>query len=162
MDGRLGRRSMLALAAAGALATALPACSSSPDSEEEPYQLTSYGYDPEIPEPGIPEAPRVIGKIPPAASVRTEWLPPVGRQTMPNCYVWATVYGLATFYAARKSNTPPTTRGPSGRTRLRLHQVSTRKQHCPGHLSGWPNHQVPQLASRQWRHAVAGRGTEPR
>ncbi|MDT5224854.1 MAG: hypothetical protein QOG19_2261, partial [Mycobacterium sp.] len=109
MDGRFGRRSMLALAAAGALTTALPACNSGPGSEEEPYQLSSYGYDPEIPEPGVAEAPTGIGKIPPAASVRTEWLPPVGRQTMPNCYVWATVYGLATFYAARKSNTPPTT-----------------------------------------------------
>jgi hypothetical protein len=42
---------MLALAAAGALTTALPACNG-PGSEEEPYQLTSYGYDPEIPEPG--------------------------------------------------------------------------------------------------------------
>src|SRR6478609_8691969 len=102
MDGRFGRRSMLALAAAGALTTALPACNSGPGSEEEPYQLTSYGYDPEIPEPGVAEAPSGNGKIPPAASVRTEWLPPVGRQTMPNCYVWATVYGLATFYAARK------------------------------------------------------------
>ncbi|MDT5175015.1 MAG: hypothetical protein QOG37_2266 [Mycobacterium sp.] len=109
MDGRFGRRSMLALAAAGALTTALPACNSGSGSEEEPYQLSSYGYDPEIPEPGVAEAPTGIGKIPPAASVRTEWLPPVGRQTMPNCYVWATVYGLATFYAARKSNTPPTT-----------------------------------------------------
>ncbi|MFZ0907184.1 MAG: C1 family peptidase [Mycobacterium sp.] len=27
---------------------------------------------------------------------------------MPNCFVWASVYGLATFYAARKSQTPPT------------------------------------------------------
>ena len=38
-----------------------------------------------------------------------EWLPPVGDQHMPNCFVWASVYGLATFYAARKNNTPPTT-----------------------------------------------------
>jgi hypothetical protein len=26
---------------------------------------------------------------------------------MPNCFVWASVYGLATFYAARKSQQPP-------------------------------------------------------
>jgi hypothetical protein len=27
---------------------------------------------------------------------------------MPNCYVWASVYGLATFLAAERSQTPPT------------------------------------------------------
>lgn len=101
---------MLALAAAGALTAVLPGCSSADEAEvEEPYQLTSYGYDPDVQEPGTPETPQRSGQLPPAASVKTEWLPPVGRQTMPNCFVWATVYGLATFHAARKSNTPPTT-----------------------------------------------------
>lgn len=96
---------MLALSVAGALSAALPACSRG---DEEPYDLTSYGYDPEIPEPATPEPPVRRGAVPAAASVRTEWLPPAGRQTMPNCFVWATVYGMATFYAARKSRTPPT------------------------------------------------------
>lgn len=97
---------MLKIATAGVLSAALPGCATD---AEEPYELTAYGYDPDVPEPGSPERPERLDKLPPAASVHTEWLPPVGRQTMPNCFVWATVYGLATFYAARKSNTPPTT-----------------------------------------------------
>ncbi|WP_036365567.1 C1 family peptidase [Mycobacterium asiaticum] len=106
MNARIGRRSILALAAAGAFTATLPACDTA---DEEPYQLTSYGYDPEVPEPGVPEPPQPLGEVPAAASVKTEWLPPVGRQTMPNCFVWATVYGLASFYAARHSKIPPST-----------------------------------------------------
>ncbi len=106
MEVRIARRKILALAAAGALSAALPACSAE---EEEPYELTAYGYDSDVEEPGTPETPKPAGRLPAAASVKTEWLPPVGRQTMPNCFVWATVYGLATFYAARKSNAPPST-----------------------------------------------------
>lgn len=105
MDPRLGRRSMLTLAGAGILAASLPSCSAA---DEESYELDSYGYDPDVAEPVPVEVPAAIGKVPSAASVRTEWLPPVGRQTMPNCFVWGAVYGLATFYAARKSRTPPT------------------------------------------------------
>ncbi|CAM2885686.1 hypothetical protein BHQ20_14015 [Mycobacterium intermedium] len=101
---------MLALAGAGVLAAALPACTD-PDNDavEEPYELDSYGYDPDVAEPVPVEVPAGRGTVPRAASVRTEWLPPVGRQTMPNCFVWGSIYGLATFYAARKSQTPPTT-----------------------------------------------------
>jgi hypothetical protein len=91
---------MLAQSAAGVLMAALSACSS-PTTDDE-TQLIDYGYDPEIPEPVTPEPPARGGKVPPAASVPTEWLPPVGRQTMPNCYVWASVYGLATFCAAER------------------------------------------------------------
>lgn len=105
----MGRRSVLALAATGALTAALPGCSTEEAEAEEPLSLTAYGYDPDIAEPGIPETPQRIGRLPSAASVPAQWLPPVGRQTMPNCFVWAAVYGLATFHAARKSNTPPTT-----------------------------------------------------
>jgi hypothetical protein len=107
MNPRFGRRSMLALAAAGALGVGLPSCSSEARADE-PDELNDYGYDPDVPEPGALEAPGRFAKVPPAASVRAEWLPPVRRQTMPNCFVWASVYGLATFYAARKSQTPPT------------------------------------------------------
>lgn len=105
---------MLALSVASALAAAVPSCGnqdrkeSQPETHpEEPADLTSYGYDPDVAEPGETERPRRPGEVPPAASVHDEWLPPVGRQTMPNCFVWASVYGLATFYAARKSRTPP-------------------------------------------------------
>lgn len=107
MSPRFGRRSMLALAAAGALGLAVPACSVAKG--DEPEELAEYGYDPDVPEPGAVETPGHLAKVPAAASVRNEWLPPVGRQTMPNCFAWASVYGLATFYAARKSQTPPTT-----------------------------------------------------
>jgi hypothetical protein len=107
---------MLALSMAGALAVALPSCSGQKQddrqpenqSEEPPAELPSYGYDPDSAEPGKPEMFRRPGNVPVMASVRDEWLPPVGRQTMPNCFAWASVYGLATFYAARKSRTPPT------------------------------------------------------
>jgi hypothetical protein len=115
VDPAISRRSMLTLSVAGALAAALPSCGShdhnqgqTENQSEEPYDLTSYGYDPDVAEPGETERPRHPGEVPPSASVRAEWLPPVGRQTMPNCFVWGSVYGLATFYAARKSGTPPT------------------------------------------------------
>lgn len=107
MNARFDRRSMLALAAAGAVGLALPSCGGEAKGDE-PDELAEYGYDPDVPEPGTVETPGRVAKVPPAASVRAEWLPPVGRQTMPNCFVWASVYGLATFYAARKSQTPPT------------------------------------------------------
>lgn len=107
---------MLTLSVAGALALALPSCGSghqqnesqTENQSEEPYDLASYGYDPDVAEPGETERPRRSGKVPPAAAVPDEWLPPVGRQTMPNCFVWGSVYGLATFCAARKSRTRPT------------------------------------------------------
>jgi hypothetical protein len=108
VNARFDRRSMLTLAAAAALGLALPSCSGEAP-RDDPEKLADYGYDPEVPEPGTVETPGRVGKVPPAASVRAEWLPPVGRQTMPNCFVWASVYGLATFCAARKSRTPPTT-----------------------------------------------------
>lgn len=103
---RIARRTLLALAGAGALSAALPACGSDDD---EPYELTSYGYDSDVTELGTPEGPKPAGALPAKSSVNTDWLPPVGRQTMPNCFVWATVYGLATFHAARTTNTPPST-----------------------------------------------------
>ncbi|WP_262491094.1 C1 family peptidase [Mycobacterium simiae] len=117
MTSRIDRRSMLVLSSLGALTAVLPSCSGAEPSQnseepyrsdEEPVQLDNYGYDFDVPETARPEPPTRRGKVPPAASVRTEWLPPVGRQTLPNCFVWASVYGLATFYAARKSGIPPT------------------------------------------------------
>jgi hypothetical protein len=80
MDARFGRRSMLALAAAGALGLALPSCSSEAKGDE-PEELTEYGYDPGVAEPGTLEAPTRLAKVPPAASVRAEWLPPVWRRS---------------------------------------------------------------------------------
>lgn len=79
---------MLVFAAAGALGLALPYCSGEAKGDE-PEELVEYGYDPNVPEPGTVETPGHLVKVPAAASVRAEWLPPVGRQTMPNCFVWA-------------------------------------------------------------------------
>jgi hypothetical protein len=114
-------RTILALSAAGALAAALPSCSrhhktgSHPTSSGqpqtgEPNELENEGYDPRSGEPtGTPEPPKNPGEVPKAASVKTDWLPPVGHQYFGDCCAWSTVYGLATFYAARKSQTPPKT-----------------------------------------------------
>jgi Papain family cysteine protease len=112
----ISRRSLLALAASGALGLGLASCSTHHRSQEppedpsdDPAELTSYGYDPDLEEPGNPEPPERLDHLPPAATVPTEWLPPVGRQSMPNCFVWSTIYGLATFHAARTSQTRPLT-----------------------------------------------------
>jgi hypothetical protein len=56
MNVRFDRRSMLALAAAGAVGLALPSCFSEAKGDE-PDELTEYGYDPDVPEPGTVEAP---------------------------------------------------------------------------------------------------------
>jgi Papain family cysteine protease len=127
MRARFRRRSMLALAAAGAFGSVLPSCSSMARADE-PEDLSEYGYDPDVLEQGPLEAPGRLAKVQPAASVRAEWLPPVGRQTMPNCFVWASVYGLATFYAARKSQTPPSSRERPGRSGLCLCSVRNRQE----------------------------------
>lgn len=72
------------------------------------YQTFDYGYDPSIAEPVTPVAPPRPATLPPAASVNSDWLPPVGHQTMPNCFVWSSTYGAVTFWAAQTSQTPPT------------------------------------------------------
>jgi hypothetical protein len=121
MSVQITRRSMLVLSAAGALG-ALSSCSSRPrsaapatpapatpdPSDEDPAELDSYGYDPDVAESGTPQPPAPLDHLPPAASVRADWLPPVGRQHTNNCFVWSSIYGLATFHAARQSQTPPT------------------------------------------------------
>jgi hypothetical protein len=71
------------------------------------YETFDYGYDPSIPEPVTPEPPPLPATLPPTAMVNTEWLPPVGHQTVPNCYVWASAYGLVTYWAGQSSGTVP-------------------------------------------------------
>ena len=127
MDVWVSRRTMLTLSAAGALAAALPSCgghrhstsqpvtsshppNASNQEDEDTYDLEYHGYDPAGGEGVTPEPTKHAGQVPAAASVKAEWLPPVGFQTQSNCFVWSCVYGLATFYAARKSKTPPKSR----------------------------------------------------
>jgi len=116
MDAAINRRSMLALSAAGALATALPSCivinkhaQSEQESEDDPPDLSTYGYDANAGE-GHSEAPKAHnGALPAKASVKTEWLPPVGNQGgVGDCFIWAAIYGCAGFYAASKKQKPPT------------------------------------------------------
>ncbi|AGB26929.1 cysteine protease (plasmid) [Mycobacterium sp. JS623] len=72
------------------------------------YQTFDFGYDPTVEEPITPAVPPRLAELPPAASVNTEWLPPVGKQTVPNCFVWSSVYGATTFWAAQSSGVAPT------------------------------------------------------
>ena len=119
MDAWVSRRRMLALSAAVILAPELLSCSkskrksngnSASEEDDDPFDLSSFGYDPDEREHAKTEVPRHPGEVPPKASVNADWLPPVGHQYMGNCFVWASAYGLATFNAARNSKTPPTSR----------------------------------------------------
>lgn len=71
------------------------------------YETLDFGYDiPEtIPVEPVPKPPTAP---PPAFTVNAKWLPPAGRQTTPSCFVWSTVYGLATFQAAKTYGLDPT------------------------------------------------------
>ncbi len=71
------------------------------------FDTFDFGYDPSIPEEvPLTTLPRPAA-LPPAAYVNSTWLPPVGKQTMPNCFVWSSAYGLATFWAAKRANYTP-------------------------------------------------------
>ncbi len=127
MDVWVSRRTMLTLSAAGALAAALPSCGSHSKNRSQPpatsqpknssqedqgsYDLEYHGYDPEAGEGGTPEPPNTPGP----RCLRRHLFPPSGcprSASKPNRIVssWSSVYGLATFYAARKSKTPPKSR----------------------------------------------------
>ncbi len=76
------------------------------------YDTLDFGYDPSVPE-NIPviTPPRPATAPPPKNNVNPQWLPPVGKQTTPSCFVWASTYGLATFAAAQANNLDPTQAG---------------------------------------------------
>ena len=76
-------------------------------SDQDIHASANYGYDPTIEEAHELWEPAVTVKLPPAASVDTTYLPPVGTQTTPSCTAWASTYGLATFTAARAGNYSP-------------------------------------------------------
>lgn len=73
------------------------------------YESLDFGYDPSVPE-NIPfvEPPRPTTAPPPKKTVNAKWLPPVGKQTTPSCFVWASTYGLTTFAATKANNLDPT------------------------------------------------------
>lgn len=72
------------------------------------HDTFDYGYDPSVPEEAPLTTPPRLAALPSAASVDSTYLPPVGQQTMPNCFVWAPAYGLVTFWAALAGNYSPT------------------------------------------------------
>lgn len=65
------------------------------------HDTMDYGYDPTVPEPGPVSAPPAVGALPPSAMVNAAFLPPVGKQNTPSCFVWSSTYGLTTFAAAQ-------------------------------------------------------------
>jgi hypothetical protein len=74
------------------------------------YETFNYGYDPSVPERIPLEAPPKPATAPgPSAYVDTTYLPPVGHQTTPSCFVWSSTYGCATFAAAQQGKFQPKT-----------------------------------------------------
>ena len=72
------------------------------------YQTFDYGYDLTVPENIPVVAPPKPATAPPAqATVNASCLPPVGKQTTPSCFVWASTYGITTFAAAQTYNLDP-------------------------------------------------------
>jgi C1A family cysteine protease len=77
------------------------------------------GYDPTLREPFDTEQANFVDTLPAAAIVNPAFLPPVGQQGTAaspgapgSCCAWASVYGLATFTAARAGRIDPSI--PSG------------------------------------------------
>jgi hypothetical protein len=73
------------------------------------YDTFDFGYDPSVAEELRPKPAPRLTTLPSNAMVNQSFLPTVGKQTMPNCFVWSSAYGAATLWAAQSSNTAPTT-----------------------------------------------------
>jgi hypothetical protein len=106
------------------------------------YEMLDFGYDPSIPE-DIPlvAPPGPAAPLPTKANVNPKWLPPVGKQTTPSCFVWASVYGLATFWAAKTHNLDPADAGNQASpiyTYIRVELQQGRSDNtCQGGKIGW-------------------------
>ncbi|HUA76658.1 MAG TPA: hypothetical protein VMA86_03235, partial [Acetobacteraceae bacterium] len=73
------------------------------------YASFDFGYDPDTVEEGPIARLTPPATLPKQATVNPAWLPPVGHQHTPSCFVWASVYGLATYNAAKAGNYSPRT-----------------------------------------------------
>jgi Papain family cysteine protease len=72
------------------------------------YETLDFGYDPSVPEPQRKGLLPPSTVTPPSSSIiPSTYLPTVGKQTIPNCFVWSTTYGLASYWAAVSTQTPP-------------------------------------------------------
>ncbi|MBX9947020.1 MAG: hypothetical protein K2Y40_23310 [Reyranella sp.] len=71
------------------------------------YESFDYGYDPSVTEDVRFVVPPRPATLPPQANVDPAFLPPVGKQTTPSCFVWSSTYGVATYMAAQASGQSP-------------------------------------------------------
>jgi len=89
-----------------------------PDDIDDMYPrdaFPDFGYDPTLDAGIVPPPPLAEADVPSRAQVTMRYLPPVGQQgTLQHpgapgtCTAWASTYGLATFTAAKRTKTPPT------------------------------------------------------
>jgi len=78
-------------------------------------EFPDYGYDPTL-DAGLEGPPPLTeADLPSSAKVNSQYLPPVGEQgttqhmgAPATCAAWASTYGLATFTAAKRGDSPPT------------------------------------------------------
>ncbi len=73
------------------------------------YETFDYGYDASVPEATTCIDIPTPSDLPSHAQVDFGHLPPVGQQTVPNCFVWASAYGITTAWAAKAGNYSPST-----------------------------------------------------
>jgi hypothetical protein len=78
------------------------------------YETFDFGYDPSVPETTVCQAVLAPTSLPTSARVDQKWLPPIGKQYVPNCFVWSTTYGIATVWAAQKGGYSPTSATDQG------------------------------------------------
>jgi len=93
--------------------------------------------------------------------VNQNFLPPVGYQIMPNCFVWSSAYGAATFWAAQSSYISPTTSNLQASPDYTYIKGDS-KQRPDRVLQGLTDYERPQLSGRQQGNAIASSGAELR
>lgn len=106
------------------------------------HETFDYGYDPSIQEDMTCLAPPRPATLPSQANVNPDWLPPVGKQTTPSCFVWSSTYGIATFAAAQANNRSPASTdnqaSPTYTYIKVLQQQGVLSNACVGGHIAWP------------------------
>jgi Papain family cysteine protease len=100
------------------------------------YETFDFGYDPSVPETIVCQDVPPPTSLPSSARIDRKWLPPVGKQHVPNCFVWSTTYGIATVWAAQKGGYSPTSatdQGAPDYTYIQVEEATDVKQNtCVG------------------------------
>lgn len=175
MDAWVSRRKLLALSAAGALAAALPSCSSRHKSSSHQSSSPTNQQPPGrrgLLRPGIP---RIRSRCRRAGDTRTPQTPWRGAFGGICCSRVVTpgrspidvelfrmeprIRPSDVLRGSKKQNILEEPRA-AGWPRLRLYPIPTGEQDPRQHLRRRPNHQVPRLASIQWRYSVVGRSPQ--